>query len=380
MLADGKFINTHNRLMELREQAINRLALGMFVLAFIGVPISLSRTWFTGWQNAYMVHLMSLIVLSGIFFLRKKLSYKLKSWLILSLTSAVALAGLLTYGVFGNGVLWVMFSLFLSVFFFNNNITAIFTGIFSTTFIFSMYQFVYAGREIPGKADVYIASLSTWGTTFFGTLIFIVLAAIIIIKERNLIRDMLAQYERQNKIIEEQKRLIEHQANHDILTGLPTLRVADDRLEIAIRLAKREKYKVGLLFFDLDGFKKINDTYGHGAGDLILKKTALRIISTIRKSDTACRIGGDEFIIILNKIENSEDIPNLCNRLIKTIGFPVTFDGHELKVGVSIGVSTFPDDARNATEMRIKADRLMYQVKKNGKNNFLIAEPSTLVS
>lgn len=174
--------------------------------------------------------------------------------------------------------------------------------------------------------------------------------------------------------IKNQQVQFEHQANHDTLTGLPTIRIASDRMEVAINHAKRSDEKVALLFLDLDDFKQINDTHGHEAGDEVLKAIAKRIESTIRESDTACRIGGDEFLVLLSIISSREQVEEVCRRLINVVGKTLDYNGHELHVGVSIGIALYPDDASDAASLRRRADDVMYSVKKAGKNHYLFTD------
>ncbi len=167
---------------------------------------------------------------------------------------------------------------------------------------------------------------------------------------------------------------IEHLANHDTLTDLPTLRLASDRLDVAINHAKRGGEKVALLFLDLDGFKQVNDTHGHEAGDAILQSVAQRILHVIRSSDTGCRIGGDEFLVILGGLTDDRPAKEVCRRLIESIGEKVIYKDTELTVGVSIGAALYPDHASDSTSLRRRADDVMYKVKNSGKNNYLFAE------
>ncbi len=169
------------------------------------------------------------------------------------------------------------------------------------------------------------------------------------------------------------KNEIEHLANHDMLTGLPTIMLATDRIKSAISNSIRTQQKVALLFLDLDGFKQVNDTYGHEAGDLVLQTVALRLLDEIRDVDTACRIGGDEFLVLLASIENIKEVEQICQRLIASVGSTVSYQGSDLSIGVSIGAAIYPDHALEATHLRKRADDLMYQVKKSGKNNYMIA-------
>ncbi|MDI9570589.1 MAG: GGDEF domain-containing protein [Pseudomonadota bacterium] len=162
----------------------------------------------------------------------------------------------------------------------------------------------------------------------------------------------------------------EHRALHDQLTGLPTYRLASDRLDMAIEAAKRSGKKVAVLFLDLDGFKPVNDVYGHEAGDHVLREISERIVKTIRKTDTASRIGGDEFLVILPELPEVSIALETARRLIAAISATIPFGENQLSVGVSIGISIFPDHASDAKQLRAFADEAMYSVKNSGKNNF----------
>ena len=178
--------------------------------------------------------------------------------------------------------------------------------------------------------------------------------------------------------IEEQNKKIEYLANHDQLTGLPSLRLAGDQLQQAMDEAQKYGHKVALLFMDLDGFKMINDTLGHEAGDELLITVADRIRSTISVQDSACRVGGDEFLIIIHTVHAEGSLKKICADLIEAISAPVRYQETSVTVGASIGAAIYPTCADNANDLRAKADKLMYQVKKSGKNNYKIGSQAAL--
>ena len=161
---------------------------------------------------------------------------------------------------------------------------------------------------------------------------------------------------------------IAHLAHHDYLTGLPNRARFMASLELSANLAKRNKYKVALLFLDLDGFKKINDVYGHDAGDLLLQEVANRLSKVIRASDNVARIGGDEFILVLNNIQIDADSRLVASKIIAALSEPFDLKGQECHVGGSIGVSIFPDDTEDLAKLLKQADEAMYHAKQNGKN------------
>ncbi|QEL65484.1 hypothetical protein OTERR_20080 [Oryzomicrobium terrae] len=159
----------------------------------------------------------------------------------------------------------------------------------------------------------------------------------------------------------------ENLANYDPLTGLPNLRLATDRLQQAVTLAARDGFKSAVMFVDLDGFKAINDTLGHAAGDATLRIVAQRLEASVRKSDTVGRIGGDEFIIILPHIEHAEGARVVAEKALAEICRPMDAYGLHCQVGASIGIAVFPEHGSDAATLLRRADEAMYGVKKSGK-------------
>jgi len=151
---------------------------------------------------------------------------------------------------------------------------------------------------------------------------------------------------------------------HDPLTALPNRRLFEDRLEQAIKTVRRSGGQAALLYLDLDGFKPVNDLYGHDVGDIVLRDVAVRIQSCIRTSDTAARIGGDEFVVILQDVAGREDAQMVSQKIVDTILQPFMVSAQECRVGVSIGISLFPDDGHDSKILMKVADQAMYAVKK----------------
>ena len=172
------------------------------------------------------------------------------------------------------------------------------------------------------------------------------------------------------KILLEQKNVLHYQANYDSLTGIPNRTLFLDRLENAIKKSKRQPYKLAILFIDLDHFKKINDSLGHGAGDKVLIEVTNRLTSLVRAEDTVARLGGDEFTIILENITHTDFIVTLCNKIIEKLTQPIIFDGGDLYVSCSIGISLCPDDNMEANNLLKYADSAMYKAKNRGGNTF----------
>lgn len=162
---------------------------------------------------------------------------------------------------------------------------------------------------------------------------------------------------------------VNYMAKHDALTGLSNRTLFHEQLLQA--LAKTDSNHIcALLFVDLDGFKKINDTYGHDAGDIVLKTVAQRLNASVRKTDTVARMGGDEFTIILSHLDNKRDILPITEKLIKVLAQPIAVIGAEVAVTSSIGISIAPADGTDADLLLTKADSAMYFAKHNGKNGY----------
>ena len=167
-----------------------------------------------------------------------------------------------------------------------------------------------------------------------------------------------------------QKETLAYQAHYDTLTKLPNRILFKDRLTQAIAKAKRNDSKFALLFVDLDHFKDINDTYGHKAGDIVLREVAKRLKNCVRESDTVSRLSGDEFLIILEDFDSNESIAVIAKLLVDALQLPIRFGDKELIVTCSIGISIYPTDSRDGDTLIKYADRAMYNAKNVGKNNF----------
>jgi len=166
-----------------------------------------------------------------------------------------------------------------------------------------------------------------------------------------------------------------HLAQHDFLTGLPNRLLLTERFAYAISLAQRHKKQVGLLFLDLDNFKHINDSLGHAIGDRLLQSVASRLIECVRTTDTVCRQGGDEFVILLAEIGQPQDAAHVAETLRAALAQPHVIDGHELHVSLSIGISIFPDDGTGVDTLMQNADTAMYHAKASGRNNYQFFKP-----
>lgn len=174
-----------------------------------------------------------------------------------------------------------------------------------------------------------------------------------------------------------QQERLHHLALFDLLTELPNRANLQQRLDHAVALARRQNAGFALFFLDLDRFKEINDSLGHDAGDALLRTVAARIRSMVRESDTVARIGGDEFVIVMENLFRAEDAARVARDLLARIGLPMTLDGREVTVSASIGISRFPMDGATSGELMRNADSAMYVSKREGRDRYtFFSDPS----
>lgn len=185
-------------------------------------------------------------------------------------------------------------------------------------------------------------------------------------KLKNLIKEMEVEFN-EMKTTEQISR---HRSLHDGLTGLPNRLYFNDRLAWAINYAQRNKDQLAIMFLDLDGFKAVNDTYGHQTGDLVLKEVAKRLKGCIRSVDTLARLGGDEFTVVLIQLKDEKDASIVAQKFINAIQEPIMIKDKVIDLSISIGISTYPKDGTEPSDLIKKADNAMYKVKTSGKNGF----------
>lgn len=177
-----------------------------------------------------------------------------------------------------------------------------------------------------------------------------------------ILRDISERKENEDRI----RRL----AHHDNLTGLPNRNLLNDRMNHALARVKRHGGRLAVLYVDLDRFKPINDTLGHEAGDYVLREVSLRLAGCVRSSDTVARIGGDEFVVVVEEIQRPSEAALVARKIVETLARPIEYQGHDCVVGASIGVAVFPDDGATMEEVCKAADVAMYRVKHAGRNGF----------
>lgn len=171
-----------------------------------------------------------------------------------------------------------------------------------------------------------------------------------------------------NKLIEQQ---LQRMAFHDDLTGLPNRSLCKERLNHEIKVAHRRDEQLAVLFLDLDRFKYVNDTLGHSSGDLLLLEASRRIQACVRESDTVARLGGDEFMVVMTSVTSAKTVERIAGNIIQALADKFVLHGHEVGIGVSIGISLYPDNGTDYDELTKNADAAMYRAKEAGRNTFM---------
>ena len=350
----------------LRLSLIDQLVTGIFVVAIIGTPMSVSRCLSTGWLPLYSIHVAIGLAVVAVYLARRRLSDTFKIAVVLASFWAVGVVGLFTLGLVGAGYWWLVVSSLLVSILYSVRAGMLTIGVVLLLMIAAAVGFTRGWLTLPLDANSYVRSPTSWITVVIATslmplMIFRAIAGLHA-TTIGLIREL-----------DEQRRQIALLATHDELTGAPTMTLAMDRLTQAVLSHRRDGEKVAVFFIDLDGFKSVNDAHGHAAGDHALRTTVQRLQAAMRAEDTLARIGGDEFLAIQSGIPGGAAAVANAHKLVACISAPMDFDGHAITVGASIGIAIAPDHGIDAGDLVRVADGAMYQAKRAGRNRVELA-------
>lgn len=336
----------------------------MWWLPVVGALASSMRFLYTGWQPLYAIHLGIALVLLALHWSPPSLvSIPFRIHTAIGIPALVGLSGLYTFGFYGNGLAWIIVACTVAAVFLQlRALIAFALTLWATTVAIGML-FVQKTLTLPVDGGSYIHLYLGWMPIFVSAVVLIAIATTMVFGYKRAIEHLLSTTIAQRDIIH-------HQAAHDPLTGLPNKTLMDDRLAMACERATRENTLAALLFIDLDGFKGVNDSKGHEAGDRVLVEVARRLEAGLRKVDTAARLGGDEFLVVLDGIGSREDADTVAAKLIEFVGQPIDVGGEAVRIGVSIGIAVFPEDTRKVSDLVRLADGAMYAVKRAGKNGY----------
>ena len=223
-------------------------------------------------------------------------------------------------------------------------------------------------RDIPTPAGAVRQSLATYTPHLIDGK---VVGFFVHVADVSLLKDL----ERQLKVAKEKA---EELATHDFLTGLPNRVLLFDRISQALAMAKRKQQMVALLSLDIDDFKKVNDTHGHGVGDQLLIEFAARMRSSLRESDTLTRLGGDEFLLLAPEIDSDSQAEAIASHILKRISDPFEVGALTLTTSLSVGIALYPQDGTSAESLIASSDRALYGAKALGKNCFAFVRDPAL--
>jgi len=295
------------------------------------------------------------------------------------LNLAAALFGVFPAGLallslrrFSHPLRWTMVLLYISLAVFllifqnrpGNGANLALNGVLFTVYIGCCIHFFYMYRRATAGAFITIAGFLAWAAVFVASPIMDSVWPNVHVESEvwNLPKYLVA-VGMILLLLEDQIEHNRHLALHDELTGLPNRRLFQDRLASAVERARRTGAQTALLLVDLDHFKQVNDTLGHHIGDLLLKRVAAICSGRVRRSDTVARTGGDEFSVILEEPASRPDAEHVAQSLIELLKEPLELDGHTVRIGASVGIAVFPDDAAEMEALCIAADKRMYEEK-----------------
>ena len=227
---------------------------------------------------------------------------------------------------------------------------------------------------LRSPADIVVLQSPSWWTLARALLTLAVVAAIAVAAFFWIVL-LRRRVEQQTEVIRRSEERLRHMAEHDELTHLPNRTLLNDRLQMALERVRRFNSVLAILMVDLDRFKEVNDSLGHLAGDQLLCWVAERLITLVRKTDTVARIGGDEFIVLLEDLHSPEEAESIALKIVSCLSAPFDPANHQISISVSVGVCTFPNNDIRSDELLRNADAAMYQAKARGRNGFSIFKP-----
>ena len=372
-------LNPDARLQQIREALVDDSLRGVMWLTLCILVLSVWRNFFGPTELrapvAFAVVLLSASVVTGAFVFRRRLGYRLKSRALLLMLFIAGTGGLIAFGAGAPTGSYFAMGFFIASILYSRR--AVFTLIAGTLALTALVAFaVISGYQAIGiNLNEVARQPSAWINVLMTTALTAGTIATAAGSFTRSVYGLLGDLHRQQIEIAQQRDQIQHLAMHDKLTGLPLLLLAEDRSAVAIAHAQRFGTKVAFMFIDLDGFKEINDRHGHDAGDAVLSEVGLRLKASLRSADTAARVGGDEFLVILNNLAVAHYAGDVAKKILKALSIPLAYGEQQLTVGASIGIALYPDHAQGLNELKRAADKAMYAVKASGKNGVAFAEP-----
>jgi diguanylate cyclase (GGDEF)-like protein len=354
------------RLDALRQSFVDGLLLALVPVGALAVANNIWRASATGWLSAYGYSAAIFLAIAAVALFRRRLPRWAKTAALLGLMILEAFQGLSSFALASVGLIWLPLACLVAAVILPGRAVWGVVGLCALVLAAAGFAYVSGIWSLSVDLNRYVLQPSAW----LGLVIVVIWACIV---GAAAVGQSIASLNQMATALAHQRDEIARMASHDGLTGLPVLRVALDRAQMALQLARRTGQMAAVLFIDLDGFKVVNDTFGHEAGDHVLRQVALRLQASLREVDTVARVGGDEFMVVLGGLNDGRFAGEVAEKLIGAISEPIPCETLNLAVSASVGVALYPIHAQDLASLRRIADQAMYRAKRNGKGTFTYA-------
>ena len=348
------------RIAAARSDALDRVLTGLAVVGLLGAPASASRSIVTGWEPMYTMHLIIGAIVVGLWMLRRRLSMPLRFWSLILFMWLIGLTGVISLGMLGAGTWWLASSTL-----FAGMIMSLRTGIIlagAALVAMSLVALAFTSGMLTVSIDttVYMSSYSTWITYILVAAWMPIVIFGAFVKQSEVVIELAKETARAQESLREF-------ANIDTLTGAFRPHILESRLSLVLSDEGARDELIGVIFIDLDKFKPINDTYGHAAGDAVLKAVVDRSREVLRSGDMISRAGGDEFVVVIGGVSSEAEAEAVARKLRKSITRPFRFEGQRIEIALSMGLAVGVIEGVSGEQLLKTADQLMYEAKRSGE-------------
>ncbi|TDR16801.1 GGDEF domain-containing protein [Marinicella litoralis] len=354
--------------MKLINQLMNSMVLVWMFLSTFALIFTLLRTELTGWGGKENMLILIYIAIMLVAVFRNRLSPYIKVFLFIASQVLVAILGVLEFGFMAPAILFLPMTVMLLACFYKQAVILFFAGLVLVFISWAAYAFHNGYLSLSPDANVIFMNVEHWVVYIICLANLLLFLPISIYKYRNNMNQLLFE-------VMEQKKEIEHLANHDFLTGLPLIKLCMSQFDAFLASDYQNNKHLAMLFLDIDKFKLVLDQYGHDAGDICLIHVANKLSKEVRSAGFACRLGGDEFMVLLNTFKSKDELIDKAERIVSEVSSTFKFRGKHLSVGVSVGIALFGEHGKKFHDLKRAADRAMYQAKSSNNNSICFAEP-----
>jgi|GEM_PF-5051596 len=356
-----------NEEIKLVNQLINPMILILIVLSSLALLFTLLRTELTGWgakENTLIILYLLMLLVTAI---RHKIHTYIKvTFFTLSLL-LVAVMGVFEFGFMAPAILFLPMTALLLSLFCTQAFVLLFASLVLIFIAWVGYAFNIGYFSLTPDANTIFNSVDHWLVYLVCLACLMLFVPVSIFKYRNTMSRLFLE-------VKQQKQDIEHLANHDFLTGLPLIKLCMLKFDEFLTKNDLANQALAVLFLDVDQFKLVLDRYGHDAGDICLMHVASQLKKAIKSEGFVCRLGGDEFMVLLSHFNNNDELLKRSERIISEVSSPFVFRGQQLSIGVSVGIALYGVHGQKFHDLKRAADRAMYQAKISTHHSICFAE------